>query len=128
MFKMIIASIFLAFAGMTAAWADSCDGVNCNQPTAVDKGVKAPTWEVVRCVTGPANGPYTSIPCNDPNAVHKSPKGADAVCFLGSDGKIHWDIPGIVREGRTFKNIRHNGSWQPLWKLTKAEKAKLGIN
>lgn len=132
MFKAIVAAFFLlTFGGIEPAAAESCDPgltVNCNDPTAVKKGTKAPTWTVVRCVIGPAGGPYTSIPCDDPRAVHKSPRGLDAVCFLGSDGKIHWDFPRIVYEGRTFKNIRQSGTWQPLWVLTPAEKAWLGIN
>lgn len=118
----------LLMGGTAPAMACEVGEVNCAQPTPVGKGKKAPVWQVVKCVIGPAGGPYTRIACDDPKAVHKSPKGMDAVCFLGSDGKIHWDIPGIVYEGRTFKNLRVGNEWQPLWTLTKAEKAWLGIN
>lgn len=114
----------------SATVATACTpGVNCNQPTPVGKGKKVPVWHVVQCVIGPAGGPYTAIACNDPRAVHKSPKGLDAVCFLGSDGKIHWDFPGIVYEGRTFKNLVINENESaPIWSLTASEKARLGIN
>ncbi len=116
----------------TVEMAAACEvGVNCNDPTAVGKGKKAPLWKVMQCVIGQAGGPYTPIACNDPQAVHKSPKGLDSVCFLGSDGKYHYDFPGIVYEGRTFKNLRvgkgANQDWQPLWTLTAAEKRWLGI-
>ncbi len=123
-----IGTVAVTFVGVDMAMACVAGDVNCNQPTAVGKGKKAPTWEVVGCVIGPAGGPYVRIDCDDPDAVHKSPKGMDAVCFLGSDGKIHWDIPGIVYEGRPFKNLRVGSEWQPLWTLTAAEKARLGIN
>ncbi len=118
-------------AGLLASTttAEACTpGVNCNMPTPVGKGKKAPTWKVLYCVTGPEGGPYTPIACDDPRAVHRSPKGLVAVCFFGSDGKLHWDFPGIVYEGRTFKNlvINENES-EPIWKLTAAEKARLGI-
>lgn len=126
-----LAGVFLAsvalVGGTSPSLADACEGVNCSEPTPVGKGKKAPTWEVVACVIGPSGGPYTRISCGDPAAIHKSPRGLDAVCFLGSDGKIHWDLPGIVYEGRTFKNIRQGGVWQPLWELTRAEKDRLGI-
>lgn len=132
MAKFIIAIILVlaAFSNTSQpAQAETCqNGVNCTQPTPVGKGKKAPTWHVVQCVVGLAGGPYTPIACNDPKAIHTSPRGMDAVCFLGSDGKIHWDLPGIVQEGRTFKNVRQGGVWQPSWNLTSAEKAKLGIN
>ncbi len=113
----------------SATVVEACESdINCNQPTAVGKGQKAPVWHVVRCVVGPPNGPYETIACNDPRAIHISPRGLESVCFLGSDGKIHWDLPGIVFEGRTFKNIKlREGGWQPLWTLTSAEKARLGI-
>ncbi len=127
------ASVAIPVAGTasllaTTTAAEACEtDINCNQPTTVGKGQKAPVWHVVKCVIGPPNGPYETIACNDPSAIHISPRGQESVCFLGSDGKIHWDLPGIVYEGRTFKNIRLADGWQPLWTLTKAEKARLGI-
>lgn len=122
--------LLLAFALLWAgSFAAACEigAVNCNQPTAVASGKPVPTWQVVACVIGLEGGPYTRIACDDPQAIHESPRGLDAVCFLGSDGKIHWDQPGIVYEGRTFINLRQGGVWQPRWDLTEAEKDRLGI-
>ncbi|MES2749731.1 MAG: hypothetical protein V4606_05045 [Patescibacteria group bacterium] len=106
----ILASVLTLFAGMAMA----C-GVNCNDPTGVGKGVKVPVWHVEYCVIGPAGGPYTKIACQDPRAVHTAPTGNQAVCFLGSDGKIHWDYQWAVLEGKKFINRRVDGRWQPDW-------------
>lgn len=130
MVKIFLAAfVALCFTFLLGEPASACEvgQVNCNQPTAVGKGQTVPVWHVVACVVGPEGGPYTRIACNDPRAIHKSPRGMDAVCFYGSDGKIHWDLPGIVYEGRTFINLRQGGVWQPRWTLTTAEKTRLGI-
>lgn len=97
------------------AWACAITDVNCNQPTGVGKGNDVPIWHVVDCVIGPEGGPYTRIACDDPRAVHISPRGQKVVCFFGSDNKIHWDLVGWVYKGRQFFNHRVNGRWQPNW-------------
>ena len=119
------AALLMFMSVSTPADAGSCkNNVNCSQPAAVGKGQKVPTWHVVNCLTGPKGVP---IACNDPKAVHKSPRGDNVVCFLGSDDKIHWDHPKVVYKGRPFINLRRNGIWQPKWTMTKAEKDFFGI-
>jgi hypothetical protein len=126
--------IFTTLAALTAlaigfaTTAAACVGVNCNQPTAVQRGQSVPVWHVVECRVGNPEAGYTKIDCSDPAAIHISPRGDRVVCFYGSDGKLHWDVPGIVHEGRTFKNLLRGGIWWPLWTLTQAEKGRLGIN
>lgn len=96
------------------AWADCVPDVSCKQPTGVGDG-EVPIHHVVDCVIGPEGGPYTRIACNDPRAVHISPRGGKVVCFLGSDNKYHWDLVGWVYKGRKFYNHKVNGRWQPHW-------------
>lgn len=125
-FTTLAASAALIVGFATAAAA--CTGVNCNQPTAVQRGQTVPVWKVIECRVGNEEVGYRQIDCSDTAAIHISPRGDQVVCFYGSDGKLHWDVPGIVYEGRTFKNLLRGGIWQPLWTLTQAEKARLGIN
>lgn len=87
---------------------------NCDQPTAVQRGQKVPVWKVLYCVVGKP-GEYRRIDCQDPRAVHRTPTGNDGVCFIGSDGKPHWDYQWAVHEGRRFINHRIGGRWQPDW-------------
>lgn len=105
----------LLYGATTPAAACTSDDINCSQPTGVGKGNEVPIWFVVDCVVGPEGGPYTRIACDDPAAVHISPRGKEAVCFIGSDRKIHYDLPGWVWKGRKFFNHKINGSWQPHW-------------
>ena len=91
------------------------NSVVCKDPTAVQKGAKVPVWKVAYCVLGPAGGPYTKIGCQDPRAVHIAPTGNEAVCFVGTDNKIHWDYQREVLEGRPFINHLMGGRWQPDW-------------
>ncbi len=94
--------------------AVACE-INCNQPTAVDKGKKVPVWHVVDCMVGPEGGPYTRVDCKSKEAVHISPRGEEVVCFLGSDNKIHWDYQWAVQVGKTFINRKVGGVWMPDW-------------
>lgn len=122
---MVVPTAVVAVATFVATdTASACviTDVNCKQPTGVGKGNKVPIWHVVDCVIGPEGGPYTPIACDDPRAVHISPRGDEVVCFLGSDNKIHWDFVGWVRKGRKFINqcVANCGTaaadWQPNWK------------
>ncbi len=108
--------IFLAFAfGLLAGAAEACEP-NCNQPTAVTGNQPIPVWRVERCVIGPENGSYTTVYCMDPRAVHISPYGKPSVCFIGTDGKLHWDYPDEVVVGRRFINHFYHGSWRVDWR------------
>ena len=115
-FLMALAVISSTFIVGGVTQASACTpGVNCNTPTGVGKGQKVPVWHVQYCVLGPAGGPYTKIGCQDPRAVHIAPTGNESVCFVGSDGKVHWDYQWAVHEGKKFINRRVDGRWQPDW-------------
>lgn len=117
-FSLMLGGVAAPIMLATAAPAAACTldvGVSCKTPTGVGKGNKVPVWHVVNCVVGPEGGPYTKIACKDPKAVHIAPTGNEAVCFLGSDGKIHWDYQWVVHEGKKFINRRVGGRWQPDW-------------
>jgi hypothetical protein len=113
--KTILASAAFTMLSVWSAWADCLPGVNCNQPTAVTRGQAVPVWAVLYCFRGPADGQHEIVDCQDPQAVHIAPSGNEAVCFMGSDGKPHWDYQWAVYEGRRFINRRVNGQWQPDW-------------
>ena len=119
---MAAAAVMLtATMAATAGPTTVCNGnapttVSCKQPAAVQKGMKIPVWKVEYCVTGPANGPYTKISCQNPQAVHTGPFGKPATCFVGTDGKVHWATPANVREGRRFINHLYKGHWYIDWR------------
>ncbi len=104
-----------AFVGGAPALADCTGQVNCGQPTAVLNGQQVPIWEVAYCIVGPADGEHERISCQDPRAVHITPTGNNGVCFIGTDGKAHWDYQSVVVEGHQFFNHRIDGRWQPHW-------------
>lgn len=86
----------------------------CRKPVAVQRGQKVPVWEVLYCVVGKP-GNYTRIGCKDRRALHRTPTGNMGVCFIGSDGKAHWDYQREVHVGRPFINRFTGGRWQPDW-------------
>ncbi len=112
----VASASFLYLASVVAADArqKDCAEISCDQPTAVKKGTKVPVWTVAYCVVGNP-GSYREIDCKSPRAVHTSPLGRPAVCFIGSDGKVHWDAQREVHVGRPFINRLTGGRWQPDW-------------
>lgn len=104
---------FMAVGGVDTAYA--CNkGVSCKQPVGVGRGNKVPVWHVSHCVVGnPGN--YTTVDCKSSRALHRSPLGKMAVCFVGTDDKVHWDNQREVHVGRPFINRRLDGRWQPDW-------------
>ncbi len=124
MFKLAIrsvAAVTLSLATVSfapviltgASQAYACTkGLSCKQPTA--KRGRIPVWEVSYCVVGNP-GSYRKIDCKSPRAIHRAPTGNLAVCFVGSDGKVHWDYQREVYVGRPFINHKIGGRWQPDW-------------
>jgi hypothetical protein len=110
-FILLVATMSLT---STVESAYACEGVSCDQPTGVGKGNKAPVWKVLRCVVGPADNRKT-VNCKSEEAEHFLPTGIYGVCFIGSDGKEHYDYQWVVHKGRKFKNRKINGRWQPDW-------------
>ena len=108
-------AVFATFGGVNTAEAKAkkCF-INCNQPTAVKKGQKIPVWRVKYCVVG-SPGSYREVDCKSREAVHRTPIGTKGVCFIGSDGKEHWDYQREVHVGRPFINRFTGGRWQPDW-------------
>ncbi len=120
--KLLIAAAFILSATVTTAFAgqfsDGTVSVSCDTPTAVTGGTPVPIWKVAYCVIGKYPN-YTKIDCKDPRAVHTAPTGNEAVCFVGTDRKVHWDYQREVHVGRPFINHRINGRWQPDWQDAK---------
>lgn len=102
------------FASGPVQAAGNCTGINCGQPTAVAPGQDVPVWQVAYCVVGQP-GSYRQVDCQSAEAVHMTPTGNMGVCFIGSDGKPHWDYQREVIVGRPFINHRIGGRWQPDW-------------
>jgi len=121
-FLLTVAFASTLLMGSVTTAAACTQGVNCNQPTGVGKGKTVPVWEVLYCFIGPATGEHEVLPCQDPRAVHKTPTGTDGVCFMGSDGKPHWDYQWAVHKKKRFINqcVANCGTdsavWQPNWK------------
>ena len=115
-FAALVAAPLGFFGGLTTA--EACTGISCKQPSAVNRGTKAPVWSVDYCVIGQP-GHYTPIDCKSARAVHTSPLGRPAVCFVGTDRKVHWDAQREVYEGRPFINHLVGGRWQPDWQDAK---------
>jgi hypothetical protein len=107
-------ALTVAFDLPASASKKCTSNISCAQPTGVGKGKKAPVWRVSYCVVGkPSN--YRKVNCKSPEALHRTPTGNMGVCFVGSDGKVHWDYQWVVHVGRPFINRKVDGRWQPDW-------------
>ncbi|MFM2381244.1 MAG: hypothetical protein RLZZ76_9 [Candidatus Parcubacteria bacterium] len=97
--------------GAAAAFAGQNCGVNCSDPV---KGKRGKNWEVDYCVVG-SPGNYMKVGCKSSAAVHLLPNGKRGVCFIGTDGRVHYSIQPKVWEGREFFNQKHQGQWMINW-------------
>jgi hypothetical protein len=108
---LAFATIAVANIGFSKS-AEACGKISCAMPVGIAHGQKAPVWKVAYCVVGNP-GSFTKVDCKSPAAVHTSPLGKPVVCFIGTDGKPHWDAQSWVWVGRKFINHFANGRWQP---------------
>ena len=111
---LVAAPIGFIWGDAAAAGQKNCTKISCDQPKAVNRGTEIPVWQVDYCVIGQP-GHYTEVDCKSPRAVHTSPLGRPAVCFVGTDKKVHWDAQREVHVGRPFINHKVAGRWQPDW-------------
>lgn len=107
----LFVSGFALTGGVNTAFAGSNCQVNCNDPV---KGKRGKNWIVLRCVVG-SPGSYETVDCKSKEAVHKLPTGKYGVCFIGSDGRVHYTIQKNVWKGREFFNQFHGGRWKVNW-------------
>ena len=109
------ATVIVAFTITPTQAGSRCGIISCAQPTGVGRGNKAPVWKVAYCVVGNTPGNYRKVNCKSSEAVHLTPTGNMGVCFVGTDGKVHWDYQYAVYVGARFINRKVGGRWQPDW-------------